>query len=93
VHVLHQRYIEPLLELGAAGQVILGTVAEFLRRRRNVAGTGRALFVHDNTVRYRLERFENVTGCSLKDVRTMTEVWWIGAELNRQFTFPHAPDA
>ena len=93
VNVLHQRYIEPLLELGAAGQVILGTVAEFLRRRRNVAGTGRALFVHDNTVRYRLERFENVTGCSLKDVRTMTEVWWIGAELNRQFTFPHAPDA
>jgi len=77
VHVLRRRYLEPLLELGAAGQVILDTVAEYLRRRRSVAETGHALFVHVNTVRYRLERFESMTGCSLKDIRTMAEVWWI----------------
>lgn len=77
VQVLRQRYLDPLTELGAAGEVILDTVAEYLGRRRSVAETGHAMYVHVNTVRYRLERFETMTGCSLKDIRTMTEVWWV----------------
>lgn len=83
VHVLRERYIEPFLEMGPAGEVILETVVEFLRRRRSVAETSQALFVHVNTVRYRLEKFESTTGRSLKDIRAMTEAWWVLHTLGR----------
>lgn len=75
--MLRRRYIDPLLAFGVAGDVILDTVAEYLRRSRRVVKTAEALFVHANTVRYRLERFEATTGCSLKSATTITEVWWI----------------
>lgn len=75
--ILKQRYLDPFLDNGAAGQAIIETVSEFIRRRRSVAETSAAMFMHVNTVRYRLERFESMTGCSLKDMRTLAEVWCI----------------
>ncbi|GAA1679730.1 PucR family transcriptional regulator [Microbacterium lacus] len=75
--ILKQRYLDPLLDNGAAGQAIIDTVSEFIRRRRSVAETSAAMFLHVNTVRYRLERFESMTACSLKDMRTLAEVWCI----------------
>lgn len=75
--ILRERYLRPLEELGATGEAILDTVAEYLRRHRSVAETAQAMFVHSNTVRYRLERFETLTQCSLRHTRTLTEAWWI----------------
>lgn len=77
VSILRARYIDPVASSGAAGEGILETVREYLDSERNVAATAKALFVHVNTVRYRIERFETITGCSLRDVQTMTEVWWV----------------
>jgi len=41
---------------------LLRTLEAFFAADRNVAETARALFVHYNTVKYRLERLERVVG-------------------------------
>jgi hypothetical protein len=70
------RYVRPLLSLGPAGELILDTVSRFLGNDARLDTTARELHVHVNTVRYRLGRFEQVTGCSLRSVDTVVEVWW-----------------
>jgi DNA-binding PucR family transcriptional regulator len=34
------------------------------------------LFVHPNTIRYRIGRFEEITGANLRNPRSALEVWW-----------------
>jgi hypothetical protein len=72
--LLLRRYVEPFG--GAAGTAVLETVERYLANGRRPGPTGRDLYIHTNTVRYRLSRFETVTGRSLQDARTMVEVWW-----------------
>lgn len=55
--------------LAAAGGDLLLTCEAFLDHYGSVEGTGRALFVHANTVRYRLKRIHDVTGYSPTDAR------------------------
>jgi DNA-binding PucR family transcriptional regulator len=45
--------------------VLLDTLEEYLARRRSVADTARALYIHSNTLRQRLARVESVTGLEL----------------------------
>jgi DNA-binding PucR family transcriptional regulator len=45
-----------------AGGALAETVAAYLEHGRALEGTARALFVHPNTVRYRLRRAADVTG-------------------------------
>jgi len=77
VHALRSRYIEPFERLGASGESILDTVASYLDHQRSVSATAAALYVHANTIRYRLSRFEASADCSLRHVATMAEVWWV----------------
>jgi PucR C-terminal helix-turn-helix domain/GGDEF-like domain len=55
--------------LAAAGPVVLDTVEAFLASGGSVEATARALFVHPNTVRYRLKRATEVAGRSPFDPR------------------------
>lgn len=73
---LDRRYVEPLERRGPAGAVILDTVERYLRADCRAAETAAALFVHKNTLRYRLNRFEELTRCSLRSTETLSEVWW-----------------
>jgi DNA-binding PucR family transcriptional regulator len=63
---LVQEVYRPLVE---AGTSILDTVAAFLDHGGSIEGTARAMFVHANTVRYRLRRATEVTGMSATDPR------------------------
>jgi hypothetical protein len=56
----------PLLE---AGHATLDTVSAFLDHGGSIEGTARAMFVHANTVRYRLRRAADVTGLTATDPR------------------------
>ncbi|HEU4512410.1 MAG TPA: helix-turn-helix domain-containing protein [Nocardioidaceae bacterium] len=56
----------PLTEAGAA---TLDTVSSFLEHGGSIEGTARAMFVHANTVRYRLRRAADVTGLTATDPR------------------------
>lgn len=70
------RYIEPVARLGASGQTILATVERYLESNCALAETAKLNFLHVNTVRYRLRKFEEITGRSLKSAEMLAEVWW-----------------
>ena len=48
----------------AAGTTVLDTLTSYLDGGSTLEGTARALFVHPNTVRYRLRRVTNICGLS-----------------------------
>jgi DNA-binding PucR family transcriptional regulator len=57
------------LPLQGAGSEVLDTVRTVLGNGGNLEATARALFVHTNTVRYRLKRAAELTGSSATDPR------------------------
>jgi hypothetical protein len=57
------------LPLQAAGGEVLETVRAVLASGGNLEATARTLFVHPNTVRYRLRRAADLTGLSATDPR------------------------
>jgi hypothetical protein len=52
-------------DLLRGGRAALHAILDDLRDRRSIATTARALYIHANTLRQRLERIENVTGLDL----------------------------
>ena len=65
----HDRYrqsVEELLDYDRRrGARLVETLERFLADRCSVAASARALYIHPNTVRQRLERIERVTGLDL----------------------------
>jgi hypothetical protein len=73
---LCRRYLGPLGQTESAAEVA-DTVHIYLLEGMNVARTAERLFVHQNTVRYRISRFEELTGVSLRERSTVIfEVLW-----------------
>jgi putative transposase len=70
------RYLRPLEKLGGRSGSVLETVAAFIENGLSVKATAEALDVHQNTVRYRLGRFEELTGAVLERPVCAFEVWW-----------------
>jgi DNA-binding PucR family transcriptional regulator len=52
-----------------ADVVLYDTACAYLERTPSLEATARALFIHPNTVRYRLRRIAEVTGFSPSDAR------------------------
>ncbi|MDO5711230.1 MAG: helix-turn-helix domain-containing protein [Micrococcales bacterium] len=65
-HLLIERVQQPLAKAGGS---LLETATAYLLGGRGIEACARALFVHPNTVRYRLGRIAEVTGYDLGDPR------------------------
>jgi DNA-binding PucR family transcriptional regulator len=63
---------EPLL---AGGTALLDTVVTYLEQGNSLEATARLLFVHPNTVRYRLRRVSELTGIAPSDGRGGFSLW------------------
>jgi hypothetical protein len=63
---------EPLL---GGGSALLDTVMTYLEQGNSLEATARLLFVHPNTVRYRLRRVTELTGITPGDGRGGYTVW------------------
>jgi DNA-binding PucR family transcriptional regulator len=62
-----QRALHDVLDYDARrGTKLLDTLEGYLDHRGNVVGTSRALFIHPNTLRQRLDRIERVSGLDLE---------------------------
>ncbi|WP_433200996.1 PucR family transcriptional regulator [Dactylosporangium sp. CS-047395] len=72
--LLRERYLAPLEAQGAFGTMVLDSVAAYLACDRNIPRAARSIPVHVNTLRYRLRRFEELTGASLDSTDTIVEV-------------------
>lgn len=72
-----RRRIEPLISAVADPEAILDTVGTYLDSAMSVRETADRLFLHPNTVRYRITRFEELSGTSLRGTAdALVEVWW-----------------
>jgi hypothetical protein len=73
--------------LVSGGAVVFDTVAAYLETGGSIEATARALFVHPNTVRYRLRRSAELTGLTPTDIRhayTLRLALTLGRQLGRQ---------
>ena len=73
--VMIKRYVQPVLNI-TGGETVLATTEHYLANDRSIEATAKDLAVHPNTVRQRLDRFEEATGRSLRETETVVEVWW-----------------
>ena len=85
---LHDRVAAPLK---AAGGEVLETVRAVLNSGGNLEASARAIFVHPNTVRYRLKRAAELTGLLATDARGSwtLQVALALAELDRERSLWH----
>lgn len=58
------------------GPDVLASVREWLLCGMRVEPAAERLFVHPNTVRYRLRRYEELTGAELRQTEDAFRVWW-----------------
>jgi DNA-binding PucR family transcriptional regulator len=60
---------EAYTPLAGAGGDLVGTLTAYLEASGSIEGAARALFVHPNTVRYRLRRVTDATGLAPTEPR------------------------
>lgn len=68
--------LAPLAERGEDGAQLEDAAAAYLRQGLRLEAAARTLYVHPNTLRNRLRRFEEITGTSLRDPADLAEIWW-----------------
>jgi hypothetical protein len=73
---LVHRYLDPLHQLGEFGTTLEETVREYMAHGMRIDESAKALYVHPNTLRHRLDRFQQLTGADLRNTQHVLEVWW-----------------
>ena len=86
---LLRRIIDPVLDQGRTGEALLETVMRYLANDLRLEVTAEEMFLHVNTVRYRLRRFEELSGTTLRHLDDLVKVWWA----IQRHRLGHAPDA
>jgi len=74
--VLRSRYLAPFAADAEFGRIVLDSVRSYLANDRRISAAARALSVHENTLRYRLQKFEQLTGARLDATETLVELCW-----------------
>ncbi len=72
MRVLVEGVYQPLL---AGGLTLLDTLTAYLEQGSSLEATARMLFVHPNTVRYRLRRVTELTGFTPSEGRDGFTLW------------------
>ncbi|MEZ0067653.1 purine catabolism regulator [Streptacidiphilus sp. MAP12-20] len=71
-----ERMLQPLAGFDAQHRAdLIGTLQRYLETDGSVQATAEQLFVHRNTVRYRLAQIEELTGRSLASTADRAELW------------------
>ena len=58
------------------GGALVQTLDAYFAAGRSLSAAARRLSTHRNTVRYRLRRFEELTGMNLRHVDDLVQIWW-----------------
>jgi DNA-binding PucR family transcriptional regulator len=73
---LVRRIIDPVLAQGTTGDAILETVMRYVQNDLRLEVTAQEMYLHVNTVRYRLRRFEELVGMALRHLDDLVQIWW-----------------
>jgi hypothetical protein len=87
---LVRRYIEPVEQGGRSAAALLEAIECYLACGLRAEAAATELRVHPNTLRYRLSRFEQLTGANLHNIAVVAEVWW-ALHRRRQRDFGETP--
>jgi putative transposase len=74
--LLRHRYLDPLRGEGEFGEVLIETLRVYLAHGLSVTASASALVTHPNTLRYRLRRVHELTGCDLDSLDSLVELAW-----------------
>lgn len=82
---LIDRYVVPVRE-SSSGEELLASVRAYLDCNAKIDPAAQRLHVHPNTLRYRIGRFEELTGAELAETEQTVGIWWAlhRDELDRQ---------
>lgn len=72
---LLDRFVRPVRE-SSSGEELLASVRAYLECNLKIDPAAQRLHVHPNTLRYRLGRFEELTGAELAETEQTVGVWW-----------------
>jgi hypothetical protein len=78
---LSVRHLAPLDAAGRSSSEIEETTRTYLECDQDVREVALSLAVHPNTVRYRVNRFQQLTGLDLRRTEDLVTAWWL---LNRR---------
>jgi putative transposase len=73
---LVRRYLDPLAQLGEFGSTLELTIQQYLTSGMRIDESAKALIIHPNTLRHRIDRFQQLTGADLRRTEDVIEVWW-----------------
>lgn len=74
---IYQSTFAQLIEADNLNQgELIETLQVYLKNNMSVDATARELFIHNNTIRYRLKKIESYTGMSLKSVSDLTMLYY-----------------
>lgn len=74
--------LETLRHQRAAGDGLLVYVWAYLDHRRSYREAAQALYIHENTLRNKVAKFEQVTGLNINDIDTCVELMWLRHDMS-----------
>ncbi|WP_326502520.1 helix-turn-helix domain-containing protein [Rothia nasimurium] len=75
--VVGQGLLAPLREDRGGGEALLMYVWAFLEFGRSYRDAVQALYIHENTLRNKVAKFEQITGRRLNDIDACIELIWL----------------
>lgn len=75
--LVQTNFLQPLADEPDGGAMLLDSVWSFIEAGFSYRKASEALFVHENTLRYRISKFEELTSRSLIEVDTRMELAWL----------------
>lgn len=78
-----RRVLGPLTNETTGATTLLETLCAYLDNERSWTATANALGIHKQTLAYRLQRIESLTGRNLKNTRDIAELWIARSALKR----------
>ncbi|MDA8313499.1 MAG: helix-turn-helix domain-containing protein [Actinomycetota bacterium] len=74
--LLIERLLTPLRRLRNDGSEVEESLRVYLAEGMRIGPAARRLYLHPNSLRYRLGKFQEATGADLSDTETVVQLWW-----------------
>lgn len=71
-----EQFASPVGDRGEFGTVLLETLRVYLSSGQNVAKAAEELFIHPNTLRYRVQKYQEITGANMSSLDTVVRIAW-----------------